>query len=183
MHFRAATGVWMCLLVACKRGDAPSQQAPSAPPAAAAPDNDNSAQEKFPPTEAAKPASGKETEATAAADVVRRYYAALAARDYKAAYVLWSGRGEASKQTFDAFQAGFASTRSTSVDVEQAGEVEGAAGSLYISIPVSVHAELNDGVKQEFSGSYVLRRVNDVEGSSQEQRSWRIYSASLRPAK
>jgi hypothetical protein len=145
---------------------------------------DNAARAKFPEAEVAKTAdSASHAEAAAAADVVRRYYAAIAERDYKTAYMLWSDQGKASHQSLEKFQAGFAETRTTSVKVEQPGAVEGAAGSLYVTIPVSVHAELNDGASQEFAGDYVLRRVNNVDGSSEEQRRWHITSASLHAAK
>jgi hypothetical protein len=106
----------------------------------------------------------------------------LDARHYKAAYALWSQQGAASQKSFENFQAGFAATRSTRVTIEQLGEVAGAAGSSYVSINVRVEAELNDGKQQKFSGSYVLRRVNDVPGSSAEDRLWHIHSASLRNA-
>jgi hypothetical protein len=174
------TCICLCALAACKSpqsaghvGDSPVERAPSSPPQ----------------TEATKPQENvdssklRSAESAAATDVLQRYYAALAKRDYKTAYALWSGHGEASRKTFEEFQAGFASTRTTRITIDQPGEVEGAAGSLYISIPVSVHAELNDGETQSFVGSYVLRRVNDVEGSSAEDRRWHIASASLHDAR
>ena len=154
------------MLAACNSEPAkvpPAKQTP----APAAPTND-------------LPGDARSAETAAAADVLQRYYAALQARDFKTAYALWSDHGQASKQTFEAFQAGFAATRATRVELETPGDVEGAAGSLYVSIPVQVYAELNDGQRQHFSGNYVLRRVNDVAGSSAEQRTWHIASATLR---
>ncbi|HEY9827993.1 MAG TPA: hypothetical protein V6D19_21355, partial [Stenomitos sp.] len=50
---------------------------------------------------------------------------------------------------------------------------------LYIEIPVTVTAVTTDGTSQRFRGSYVLRRVNDVPGSTPEQRKWHLYSANL----
>lgn len=136
-----------------------------------------------PAPQRAEEAERRTAESAAAADVLKRYYAAIEARDYSTAYALWGDGGQASRHSFEAFKAGFAETRSTALTIAQLGDVEGAAGSLYVSIPVTVHAELNDGASQQFSGSYVLRRVNDVQGSTPEQRSWHIYSASLHPSK
>ncbi len=60
------------------------------------------------------------------------------------------------------------------------GPVEGAAGSSYVSIPVTVKARLADGTRQTFSGRYQLRRVNDVDGASAERRRWHLDGAKLK---
>lgn len=52
-----------------------------------------------------------------------------------------------------------------------AGRVEGAAGSLYVNVPVSVRGE--GGAADRF-GNVTLRRSNNVPGATAEQRSWRI---------
>jgi len=114
----------------------------------------------------------------AAADIVRQYYAAIDARTYHRAYEFWSGKGEASKKTFEQFRDGFAQTRSTSVDIGEPGNVEGAAGSRYITFPVTIHATTKDGKEQNFKGEYVLRR-SVVDGATAEQRAWRIYSGNI----
>ena len=118
----------------------------------------------------------------AAAGVVRAYYAALNARDYRKAYSLWSGQGAASGKSFTDFARGFGQTKSTSVTVVDVGEPEGAAGSLMTTISVKVNATLKNGSQQHFAGDYTLRRVNDVPGSTADQRRWHIESASLKPA-
>ncbi|BAY29789.1 hypothetical protein NIES2107_16330 [Nostoc carneum NIES-2107] len=117
-----------------------------------------------------------------AVQVIRDYYSAIAIRDYKQAYSTWSGDGAASQQSFEQFQQGFANTASVAVEVGEPGKLEGAAGSLYIKIPVTVTAVTADGTPQRFRGSYVLRRVNNVPGSTPEQRQWHIYSAKLSKA-
>jgi hypothetical protein len=119
--------------------------------------------------------------AESAAAVLRDYYAAIEAGDYATAYAKWGDHGKSSGQTLQAFQAGFAATRSSRLTVKQLGEIEGAAGSSYITIEVDVRAELKDGTRQHFGGSYALRHVNHVEGSTDEQRRWHVYSAALKP--
>jgi hypothetical protein len=117
----------------------------------------------------------------AAADVVRRYYAAIDARDYATAWQQWGDDGRPG-QTLASFQAGFTRTRSTGVTIGALPPAEGAAGSTYQKVPVTVSATLTDGTRQRFVGSYVVRRVNDVDGASAGQRRWHLASATLKPA-
>ncbi|MBW6523963.1 hypothetical protein KZ810_10695 [Sphingomonas sp. RHCKR47] len=116
----------------------------------------------------------------AARVAVQRYYAALDRRDYRTAYRLWDRGGQASGKTYAQFVRGFATTRHTRVTAGVPMEPEGAAGSSYIRVPVTVRATLRNGTAQTFSGSYTLRRVNDIDGSTPEQRQWHLNSASLR---
>lgn len=115
----------------------------------------------------------------AAIDVIEQYFHALDARDHRTAYELWSGKGEASKQTFEEFRDGFAKTASVEVDTSgEPGDPEGAAGSQYVAIPVRIKAKTTDGREQNFWGEYVLRR-SMVYGATADQRAWRIYSAKI----
>ena len=85
-------------------------------------------------------------------------------------------------QTFAAFEKGFAHTRATKVKTGTLGPSEGAAGSIYQTVPVTVEATLDDGSAQRFAGSYVVRRINNVDGASPSQLRWHLASATLRPA-
>ena len=111
--------------------------------------------------------------------IVRDYYAAIAAGDFSRAYGLWSDGGRSSGQTPEQFAAGFADTAEVEVLPGEPGAIEGAAGSRYVEIPVSVSATRRDGSVHKYIGSYVLRRAV-VDGASAEQRAWRIGSAELR---
>ncbi|MCC4592084.1 hypothetical protein LL974_13145 [Xanthomonas campestris pv. cannae] len=115
----------------------------------------------------------------AAADVVRRYYAAINARDYATAWQQWGEDGRPG-QSYAAFKAGFAQTRAVKATIGALGRSEGAAGSVYQPVPVTVEATLADGTRQRFRGDYVLRRVNGVDGASAAQLRWRIDSAQLK---
>lgn len=119
------------------------------------------------------------TDPAAAAAVVQRYYNAIAARDYADAYGLWSGAGAASGQSREEFAAGFAETESVEVEVGTSSRPEGAAGSVYVEVPVLVRARTFDGRTQRFEGTYTLRR-STVDGASVAQRAWRIHAARLR---
>ncbi|RZL99122.1 MAG: hypothetical protein EOP68_24540, partial [Sphingomonas sp.] len=69
---------------------------------------------------------------TAAAEVVRRYYALLDAHRYREAFALWDRGGAASGHNYAAFRRGYARTVATRVTVSVPTDPEGAAGSQYI---------------------------------------------------
>jgi hypothetical protein len=126
-------------------------------------------------TIASIPAAERSTEAAVA--VVRRYYAAIEARDYRTAFGLWHGR-----YTLAQVRAGYADTRQVTVTPIPPFEADGGAGSIYCEVPVKVDAVLKDGHRQHFAGSFTLRRVNDVDGSTAAQRRWHIIGAKLKRA-
>lgn len=111
--------------------------------------------------------------------VVRDYYAAIGSGDHARAYALWSDSGRSSGQTPQQFAAGFAGTRAVRVQPGEPGTVEGAAGSRYVEVPVSVTTTYADGREQRYVGAYVLRRAV-ADGAGAGQRAWRIASAELR---
>ena len=114
-----------------------------------------------------------------AAEVIRHYYNAINRKNYKDAYADWAGRGAASGQSFEQFKKGFANTASVKVNIGQPGSINGAVGSLYIEIPVTITATTVNRKTQRFTGSYTLKRINDVPGSTPEQRKWHLYSAKI----
>jgi hypothetical protein len=116
--------------------------------------------------------------ATASA-VLRRYFTLLSERNYDSAYVLWADGGRASRQSPSEFAAGYRETTAVRATVGAAIRVEGAAGSQYATFPVTIEAELRDGRRQRLKGTYTVRR-SMVDGASAEQRSWRIYAATMR---
>ena len=113
------------------------------------------------------------------ADVIRLYYAAIDKHDFATAYYMWGKDGQASGKSFTAFSRGFSHTTTSKVTVGAPGGPQGAAGSVYVSVPVTVQATLEDGTSQRFKGSYDLRRSNISSGSASSQQ-WRLHSASLR---
>jgi hypothetical protein len=124
--------------------------------------------------EAALAATPRQTSVDAAVQLVRDYYAAVSRRDYRRAYALWHGRYD-----YRRFRRGYAQTVHVSVTPLPPFRAEGAAGSVYAEIRVRVDASLRSGMRQHFVGSYRLRRVNDVPGSTSTQRRWHIVDAHL----
>ncbi len=126
-------------------------------------------------------ASFSPTSAQGAANVVQTYYALLEARQYDQAYALWSDGGKASGMSEAAFAASFDIYDEYHANVGPAGRVEGAAGSLHVEVPVQVYGRLKRGGAFNMRGPLRLRRVNDVPGSTAEQRRWHIAESGIRP--
>ena len=151
-------------------------EAPAARPPAGEPEalnNDRTPVSEAPFTE--KSAQG-------AANVVQTYYALLEAGRYGDAWRLWSGGGEASGRTAAEFAGDFRRYREYHAQIGAPGSLEGAAGSIYVDVPVQVYGRLSSGERFERRGTVTLRRVNDVPGSTLEQRRWHISRIELEPA-
>lgn len=114
-----------------------------------------------------------------AANVLRRYYAAISVHDYSTAYGLWSDKGKSSNQSYDEFIRGFSGTAQVQVTLGAQGRVEGAAGSRYVRLPVTVSATLKDGTRQRFIGYYTLRQAAPVPGADADAKRWHIFQARL----
>lgn len=118
----------------------------------------------------------------AAREIVRAYYADLAAGDVASAYRRWGDEGRASGRSFDDFRRGYEHTVAVSAEVGEPGRVEGAAGSRYVAVPVTVHARTAAGTEQCFRGSYTLRR-SVVDGATAAQRAWSLHDGDLQPCR
>lgn len=118
-----------------------------------------------------------------AAGVVQKYFADLGAKDYVGAWAAWADGGRASgSSTPDAFARTFAQYSQYDAQIGAPGRVEGAAGSLYVTVPVVIYGRRAGGEEVHEKGEAVLRRVNDVPGSTPQQRRWHIERMELQPA-
>lgn len=68
----------------------------------------------------------------------------------------------------------FTDYKTVKTAVGEAGQAEGAAGSIYIEVQLSLSGTTKNGEPYRVSGPVTLRRVNDVPGSTEEQRRWHI---------
>ena len=71
------------------------------------------------------------------------------------------------------FDKRFSSLSGLKATIGSAGDQEGAAGSIYLSVPLTVSG-ISDGKRVSRSATLVMRRVNDVPGSTEAQRRWHI---------
>jgi hypothetical protein len=116
------------------------------------------------------------TSAQGAADVVQTFYALIEEHRYAEARRL---RRDAIGA--DAFAAAFAAYADYHALVGAPGAVEGAAGSSYVEVPVTVYGRRRTGEPFRERGILTLRRVNDVDGSTAEQRRWHIERSDVEP--
>jgi hypothetical protein len=98
----------------------------------------------------------------AAGQVVQHYGALIEQNRFRDAAKLW-GDAQAAAAFAKALRP------STHLEIGDLGQTEGAAGSIYTTIPVVFYG---DGSRQP--ANVILRRVNDVPGSTAEQRRWHI---------
>ncbi|MEA3061156.1 MAG: hypothetical protein QOJ94_937 [Sphingomonadales bacterium] len=111
--------------------------------------------------------------AEAAAHVVRSYFALLEKGRQAEARRLWEEAGKASE-----FAADLRRYRDYRAEVGAPGQMEGAAGSSYVTIPIALNGRLKDGTPFRRRVEVTLRRVNDVPGSTEAQRRWHIGAIS-----
>lgn len=105
----------------------------------------------------------------AAEELVRAFATLLEDGRVDDAYMLL-GSGAPPRRSF---ASDFEALRDIHVAVQSASDPQGAAGSVYISVPLTLSAS-RDGKRIRRSGKALLRRVNDVPGSTEAQRHWHI---------
>lgn len=106
----------------------------------------------------------------AAGQVVQRYGALIEQKRWAEAKALWGDAGLAA--TFQA-QA-LSGNKENHIEIGQLGLPEGAAGSIFVTMPVTFYGTAGDGKPYRKRQWIILRRVNDVPGSTEAQRRWHI---------
>lgn len=119
--------------------------------------------------------------AQGAGQVLRSYAALLEQGRFAQARRLWSDGGRASEMTEEGFAEAYGKYAEIHAEIGAPGQMEGAAGSAYVDIPLRFYGRLKGGRPFNSVGTVTLRRVNDVPGSTEEQRSWRIYQMDMQP--
>lgn len=118
--------------------------------------------------------------AQGAANVVQTYFAHIGEGALLQAYGLWGDGGAASNMTLEEFRAGLDRYHQYDAQIGAPGEIEGAAGSLFVQVPVQIYGRLKTGEPFHQRGEVTLRRVNDVPGSTPDQRQWHISGIEVR---
>jgi hypothetical protein len=109
-------------------------------------------------------------------EFIARYAALLQARNFGEAYKLLDPSMGVTEQQFETRLSGYKTIKAA---IGKIGPVEGAAGSLYDTVQLTLTGEKTDGTPYKVAGPVTLRRVNDVPGSTPEQRQWHIYKMDL----
>lgn len=113
-----------------------------------------------------------------AAQLVRSLYNAVNRREYARAFDYFS---KPPAKSFEAYAQGYEDTASVDVLTGQV-KADGAAGSVFYTVPTAIRAKDANGNSSVFAGCYTVRAVN---GAIQEPpyRPLRIESAKLKLAK
>jgi hypothetical protein len=112
--------------------------------------------------------------AQGAGDVMQNYFALIESGRFAQAYALWGNGGRASGMSQNDFAKSFSVYREVHGQVGAPGQIEGAAGSLYVTVPIGLYGRVASGEAFDRKGTATLRRVDDVPGSTAEQRKWHI---------
>ncbi|MDX3910050.1 MAG: hypothetical protein QHC67_09545 [Sphingobium sp.] len=118
-----------------------------------------------------------------AAQVVQGYYGLLEAKRFDEAQDLWRDGTDHGDEPAKAFAQHFAGFSEIHANIGAPLDSEGAAGSVYVTVPVQVYARVKATGKPYYAlRSVVLRRTNDVPGSTAEQRRWHVYKIGAWPS-
>ena len=136
-----------------------------------------------PPPDAALTAPEPDS-AEAAADVLETYYALIAARQYRQAWLLWGHGGKDSGMTVDEFAASFANHASYDAEIGAPGSVDAGMSQRWVEIPVTITGKLKDGSAFKLEGPVILHHIaREMDGVSEAEKSWHIrYTSGLKPA-
>ena len=108
--------------------------------------------------------------AQGAANVVQTFAALIEAGRPRDAAALW----EDGRSSLEAFERQFGGFREWHAEVGGPGQIEGAAGSLYVQVPMRLYGRLTNGTTFSQCRIATLRRVNGVPGSTAKQNEWHI---------
>jgi len=179
---RLVIGIALALLVACKPHKANHEVTNAAEPAAvtnAVPEanatapvgnvaNAAATDDRTPLIEPKGPIDPKSAEA--AGQVVQHYGALIERERWLKAEKLW-GDIDAARKFATMLGARFGQVH---LEIGKLGDTEGAAGSIYLTEPVVFYGTSKAGKDLRLPAEVTLRRVNDVDGSTEAQRRWHI---------
>lgn len=171
-----STAVLLLGLAACSRqpeqapvtnqpAPAPVAPLPASPPSA--PANVALPDDRTPLEEPKGPIDPKSAEA--AGQVVQHYGALIEQKRFAEAEKLWGNAESAA-----AFTKQLRRFPEAHLEIGKPGDLGGAAGSIYVTVPVIFYGKDSKGADYRRAADVVLRRVNDVPGSTEAQRRWHI---------
>jgi hypothetical protein len=105
----------------------------------------------------------------AARELVRHFGALIEDGDWTEAQKLWGNARAAADLT-----SRLKRFRDLYLESGQSAEPEGAAGSIYVTVPVTFYETDVENHSFRRSADVLLRRVNDVPGSTEARRRWHI---------
>ena len=181
----AITVVGAVLVAACSQTNqqqndqnaATQNAAPETPVTPSSPENAanvvNLPDDRTPLEEPRGPIDPKSAEA--AGQVVQHYGALIEQGRWTESWKLWSNANSAK-----AFDRNWRNDSEVHMEIGKPGDMEGAAGSSYITVPAVFYGKTKAGGSFRRGADVILRRVNDVPGSTEAQRRWHIERVELK---
>lgn len=127
------------------------------------------------------PAAPNSPDARAAMAAVQRYFQAIKAGDYAAAYAMWTERGKAAAPSLAEFKASFAPYSEYEPGVGRPTAVAVRDGAQFVLVSASTYVKRRDsGETAERDGSVMLRRSIDPNDPDPEKRDWHIWATDIR---
>lgn len=119
----------------------------------------------------------RQVESQSPAQVVAQFANLLVQRRFEEAHRMWDP--DAAGFTADQLESRFDRFTTIQAAVGDAEPPEGAAGSIYDDVQLTLSGTTKGGENYTLTGPVTVRRVNDVPGSTEEQRRWRIVKMRL----
>jgi hypothetical protein len=107
--------------------------------------------------------------AEAAGQVVQHYGALIEQGRWTESWQLWSSATDAK-----VFDRNWREDSEIHMEIGKPGDMNGAAGSSYVTVPAVFYGKTKAGGSFRRAANVVLRRVNDVPGSTEAQRRWHV---------
>jgi hypothetical protein len=154
---------------------APVLPAPSAPPAVAndtapAPPSPGQSAEPVNRTSLPEPKGPIDPKSVEAAGQVVQHYGALIEQHRMTEAAKQWGSADSAQQ----FALQLKRYPEAHLEIGDLGQPEGAAGSIYVTMPVVFYGKDQNDKAFRRPANMILRRVNDVPGSTEAQRRWHI---------
>lgn len=133
--------------------------------------NDNAVNSAVPANSDDTAALPDPTSPAAARAAVERYAAFAEKREFESAADYWTDAAAAAQ-----FAADLEDYPKVVITAGEPRDMEGAAGSSFITVPVTLDLTLRSGSPYQMTCAAKLRRVNDVPGATAKQLRWNIQS-------
>lgn len=116
-----------------------------------------------------------------AAQIVQTYGSLLEQGKYAEAYKMWGQGGDVAGMSEKQFTDRFAQYSEVHTMVGAPTDPEGAAGSIYVTVPMQIYGRLKTGGTFNLVGPIILKRVNNVPGATKAQLEWHLSKSGLKP--
>jgi len=113
--------------------------------------------------------------------VLMSYYNAINRREYVRAYYYWMQQGTSATSqppVYSKFAAGFSDTEAVQLTTGKVSS-QGAAGSIFYAVPVTLVATQTNGLQHTFVGCYTIRQPNPKLFGAPPFIPMGIYSAQI----